>query len=126
MKGLIYDTGALIAAEARRPALWALHRHALALGLRPTVPALVLAQAWRGGSQPLLSRLLRGCFVQPFGERRARRVGAALAAAGTADIVDATVVLTAVDNDHVIVTSDSKGLARLVDAVGLKLEIHVV
>ena len=126
MKGVTYDTGALVAAEKGRWALWAAHNHALELGLRPIVPAVALAQAWRGGTHPRLSKLLRGCLVQPFGERRACRVGAVLAASGTSDIVDATVVLTAVDRDHVIVTSDGKDLTRLVDAVGRKLEIHVV
>lgn len=126
MKGVTYDTGALIAAEARKAAFWTFHRTALDLGFTPIVPAVVLAQAWRGGSHPLLSRVLRGCYVQPFGARRARRVGAALAAAGTTDIVDATVVLTAADRNHVIVTSDGKDLGRLVDAIGGKLEIHEV
>jgi hypothetical protein len=126
MKGVTYDTGALIAAEARKMEFWRIHREALELGLRPIIPAAVLAQAWRGGSRPLLSQVLRGCYVQPFGERRARRVGAALAASGTADIVDATVVLAAADRDHVIITSDGKDLTRLLDAVGRKLEIHEV
>ena len=126
MKGLTYDTGALIAAEARKPRFWRLHRQTIARGVRPIIPAAVLAQTWRGGPQPLLSQVLRGCCVQPFGERRALRVGAALAAAGTADIVDATVVLTAADRNHVIVTSDGKDLGRLLEAIGRKLEIHEV
>jgi hypothetical protein len=46
--GLTYDTGALIAAEANRRDLWALHARALQRGILPLVPAVVLAQGWRG------------------------------------------------------------------------------
>jgi hypothetical protein len=49
MPAVIYDTGALVAAERNKPALWEIHAEALALGVRPIVPVVVLAQAWRGG-----------------------------------------------------------------------------
>jgi hypothetical protein len=58
--GVTYDTGALIAAESKDRALWALHRRTLERRLRPVVPAGVLGQAWRGGRQAELSRLLSG------------------------------------------------------------------
>jgi hypothetical protein len=86
MTGLTYDAGALLAAEADRSTIWVIHRRALARGVRPVVPAVVLAQVWRGGPQPLLSRLLRGCMVETFDERLGRAVGSALAAARTVDV----------------------------------------
>jgi hypothetical protein len=38
MRGLTYDTGALIAAEARDVGMWALHDETLARDVRPVVP----------------------------------------------------------------------------------------
>ena len=66
MSGYTYDTGVLIAAERNDRLIWALHRRLLERGVRPTVPAAVLAQAWRGGPQPQISRLLLGCVVDPL------------------------------------------------------------
>jgi hypothetical protein len=54
--GVTYDTGALVAADRGERRQWARHRALLARRDIPTVPAPVLAQAWRGGSrQALLS-----------------------------------------------------------------------
>jgi hypothetical protein len=50
------------------------------------------AQAWRGGPQHNLSRLLRGCDIAPMTEEMARQSGRACALAGTCDVVDAAVV----------------------------------
>ena len=58
MSGLTYDTGALIAAERDNRLMWALHRAALARGVKVTVPAGALGEAWRGGPQARLSMLL--------------------------------------------------------------------
>ena len=58
MPGLTYDAGALLAGEASSRMVWALHRRLLERGVRPVVPAGVLGQAWRGGPQAELSRLL--------------------------------------------------------------------
>src|SRR5262245_18784717 len=91
--GVTYDAGALLAGEANCRELWALHARALHRGDRPVVPAPVLAQAWRGGPQAPLSRLLRGCRIEDLTESRAPMVGAACARAGTRDIVDAAVVV---------------------------------
>ena len=73
--GLTYDTGALIAAERDNRLMWALHRAALARGVSPTVPAGVLGEAWRGGPQHHLSRLLKGCRIEPLAETQARAIG---------------------------------------------------
>src|SRR4029453_7211249 len=103
MPGITYDTGALLAAEKGRRALWALHRRALERGIRPTVPAGALAQAWRGGPQPEVSRLLSGCEVEPLTERVGRAAGAACARARTSDVIDASVVVGALLRDDLIV-----------------------
>lgn len=76
MGGVTYDTGALVAAERDNRQMWALHAGYLAEEIIPTVPAPVLAEAWRGGSQQAsLSRLLRMCDTEPMSEELARHVG---------------------------------------------------
>ena len=123
MGGVTYDTGALVAAERGDRAVWALHRRALERGLRPTVPAGVLGQAWRGGPQAELSRLLKGCRIEPLDELRARTAGAACAQAGTADPVDASVAVGAATRGDLVVTSDDGDIQRLADALGTAIEI---
>ena len=85
--GLTYGTGALIAAERDDRLMWSLHRAAIARGLSPTVPAGVLAEAWRGGPQHRLSMLPKGCKVEDLSAAQARRVGALVAKCGLDDTV---------------------------------------
>lgn len=126
MAGIVYDTGALTAAERHDKNVLALHQQTLAAQRKPVVPVVVLAQAWRGGPQAQLSRVLRGCDVWPDDERIGRAAGAACAVAGTADVVDAIVVLTALHRRAVVVTSDPGDLARIADALGTKLFLQPI
>lgn len=103
--------------------MWALHRRSLERGKRPTVPAGVLAQAWRGGPQAELSRLLRGCRIEILDESRARTAGAACAAADISDPVDATVVVGALARGDVVVTSDDGDIRHLAESLGDSIEI---
>jgi hypothetical protein len=80
--------------------------------VRPTLSTVVLGQVWRGWPQAQLSRLLRGCRIQPLSEFEARSAGAALAASGRSDLVDAVVVVTALAREDLIVTSDPDDLRR--------------
>jgi predicted nucleic acid-binding protein len=121
--GITYDTGALVAVERSDRLVWALHRRALERAVRPTVPAGVLAQGWRGGPQAELSRLLKGCHVEPLDELRARAAGAACSRAGTADVIDATVVVGAVARGDLVVTSDRADIGRIADALDVPVEI---
>lgn len=123
MAGITYDTGALVAAERSDRLVWALHRRALERGLRPTVPAGVLGQAWRGGPQAELSRLLKGCRVEPLDELRARAAGAACDRAKTADVIDASVVVGAAARGDLVATSDHQDVRCLADALDVSLEI---
>lgn len=123
MAGLTYDAGALIAGERGDRKLWTLHRRALEREMPPTVPAAVLAQVWRGGPQPNLSRLLRGCVIDDLDEAAGRMCGAALAASETADVVDATVVVGAALRGDVVVTSDPRDLGRLAAGIGVDLAL---
>jgi len=124
--GLTYDTGALIAAEANRRDLWALHACALRRGRQPVVAAGVLGQAWRGGPQAALSRLLKGCRIETLNEARARAAGAACARAGTKDVIDASVVLGALARADVVVTSDVEDIERIASALGARVRTQRV
>lgn len=123
MAGLTYDCGALLAGERNDRRLWALHARALQRGVLPVVPAAILAQAWRGGPQASLARLLGGCYVEPLVEVAAREVGAALTHSGTSDVPDAVVVVSAVQRHDAVVASDRADLERLAQALDRWLNI---
>ena len=77
--GYTYDSGALIAAERGDAKMWIMHDDMVSAGVRPVVPAGVLAQVWRGGGrQARLARLLRHCQVESLEEGMAKQVGVAL------------------------------------------------
>lgn len=91
----VYDAGVLIAAERHDRAVWADHRARLELGIVPVTTAPIVAQVSRSGRQAQLHRLLRGCDIVAFTPAQAHAVGALLGASGSADVVDAHVVLVA-------------------------------
>jgi predicted nucleic acid-binding protein len=122
--GATYDTGALLAAEGNDRRIWALHARCLQRGTLPVVPAGVLAQAWRGGPQARLSRLLRGCRFEDLDEQRARAVGVACARSRSRDIVDASIVVGALARGDLVVTSDTDDLTRIAESLGRSLRVH--
>ena len=126
MNGVTYDAGALLAADRGSQRMQALHRRALESGLVPVVPAGVLAQAWRGGPQPMLSRLLAGCRVEALDEPKARSAGAALALAETSDVVDASVAVGAAARGDLVVTSDPDDILHLATAINLRIETETI
>ena len=121
--GLTYDTGALIAAERDDRVMWSMHRASLLRAVAPTVPAGVLAEAWRGGPQHRLSRLLKGCKIEELNESQARDVGALVAQCGLPDTVDVAVAEGALRRNDAVVTSNRHHIAQVADAVGSQLSI---
>ena len=126
MAGIVYDAGALVAAERRNNKMWALHEDALAAGIVPVVPAVVLAQVWRGGPQAELSRLLKGCDVVGDDELIARAAGRACGVSDTSDVVDAIVVVNAITRSALTVTSDPGDLRLIADASGITVKLHAI
>jgi predicted nucleic acid-binding protein len=124
--GLTYDTGALVAAERDDRLLWSLHRAVLRRCLPPTVPAAVLAEAWRGGPQANLSRLLKGCDIEDLTKAQARAVGALAARAEHDDIADVSVVEGAIRRNHAVVTSNAAHIRKVANAAGASIVIHSV
>jgi predicted nucleic acid-binding protein len=123
MKAVVYDSGALIAADKSDRTMWAEHRVRLEMGIVPSVPAPVVAQVSRSPRQAQLRRLLRGCDIVTFDEKAAHRAGAVLAKSRTSDVVDAAVVAFAADRRALIVTSDPKDIASLATALRAPLQI---
>ncbi len=122
--GVTYDAGALVAADRGERRMWARHRALLQLREVPTVPAPVVAQAWRGGNrQARLSRFLLGCNVERLENNQARRVGELLGKATASDVVDGTVVEGALRRNDLVVSSDPRDLGSLAAAVHRRLEV---
>ena len=125
--GYTYDSGALIAAERGDVKMWIMHDDMVSAGVRPVVPAGVLAQVWRGGGrQAGLARMLRNCRVESLEEGMAKQVGVALQKAGTSDVVDASVVVSAIGRGDSVVTSDPQDIQYLLDALGGQVEVFTV
>ena len=116
MIGLTLAAGALIAIERNDRETTVLVRRTLALGLPIAVPAGVVAQVWRDGSRQVrIARVLNNEAVEivALDDVEARRAGMLCGITGTADIVDASVVLCALARGHRIATSDPEDLRRL-------------
>jgi predicted nucleic acid-binding protein len=119
---LVYDAGALLAAEKNDRKVLVMHKTALLAGRNVLVPTPVLAQAWRGGAgQTVLARVLKGCEVLATDEDIAKHAGVLLGRSRTADAVDAIVVATAIRYAATVVTSDPKDLQQLSDAAAFHL-----
>lgn len=123
MTRVVYDCGALIAADRNGRRVWADHRARLEAGIVPLVPAPVVAQASRSPKQVSLRRFLQGCETVAFDEHAAHRAGALLAKSRTNDVVDAAVVELAVRNQAEIATDDRDDIAILVAVARAKLVI---
>jgi hypothetical protein len=117
VSALVLDAGALVAVDRDDRAMIARLRAAQQGGLELRSNGMVVAQVWRDrhGRQVNLARLLRAVDVRAIDHQSGREAGVLLAAAGTADPIDATVVLMAAPGDRIL-TSDPDDLARLATA----------
>jgi len=117
VSALIPYAAALAAVDRDDRAMIARLRAAEQHGLELRTYAMVVPQVWRGrqGRQARLARLLRAAGVRAIEHQDGRNSGVLLAATGTADPIDATVVLLAAAGDR-IVTSDPDHLSRLATA----------
>lgn len=116
MPGLTLDAGALIALDRQDRRILVLLARARETGAIVTVPATALAQAVRTPPrQTRLARLVRQptTDVVALDRVEATNVGRLLAASGTADIVDAHVVICARRAQQHVATSDPDDLRRL-------------
>ena len=92
------------------------------------VPAGAIAQAWRDGRrQALLSRALAHCNAVPLDGAVARAAGLLCGRAGTADVIDASVALTAAGVARyeavAVATSDPADIRRLLSALDVAARV---
>ncbi len=123
MRPVVYDAAVLIAADRNDRRVWADHRVCLEMGIAPAVPSTVVAQVSRSSRQAALRQLLKGCEVLPFRELDAHACGRILGRSRTSDVVDASVVATAVARGAAIHTGDRRDLEHLLAAIQAKVEI---
>lgn len=121
---LVLDAGALIALDRNDRAMWLRLKAAQLAGDVPRTHGGVIGQVWRGEAprQARLALALSGLDVRPLDESLGRAAGALLARARRRDVIDAALVLLALDGDD-IVTSDPDDLEPLAQALERHVEI---
>ena len=113
---VVLDAGALIALERGDRTTAAIIEVARRGQRGVVVPAGVVGQVWRDSSrQARLARLLKAqeVLVEALTESGARAAGLLCAAAGTADVIDASVVLAARRYSATVISSDRTDLRAL-------------
>jgi hypothetical protein len=121
VSALILDAGAFVGVDRNDRAILARLAAAQRNGLELRTNPMVVAQVWRDGQgrQANLARLLQAVKVQPIGDQEGREAGALLGQTGTADPIDATVVLLANPGDRIL-TSEPDDLTRLAEAANCR------
>lgn len=123
----VYDAGALIAIDSGDRRMWALHKTALMEGREVVIPAVVVGQVWRDSREHAqLSRMIRTCEVEPTELETAKAAGVLCGQAGSSDVIDATVMVTALAHCAVVVTGDHKDMTALADASGARPRPEVI
>jgi predicted nucleic acid-binding protein len=122
LSGITFDAGGLIALDRNDRRVLALVARARERAMRITIPATALAQSIRNPArQARLSRLVRQADTDlvALDGPDATSVGLLLARTGTADVVDAHVVVCARRAKQAIVTSDADDLRRIAPEIQL-------
>ena len=117
---LLLDAGPLIRLERDpRSEVFSASRKVLRGRARMLVPSVVLAQVWRDDErQHALRKLCAQCEHLPFNADSAKRVGGLLKASDTTDVIDAAVIVAAIEHGAAVMTTDPDDLGRLVEASG--------
>ena len=114
MAGLTLDAGALIAYERGEPRVREILATAFARGLVPTIPAVAIAEVWRGDARDArIARLLKVARVEHLDEARAREAGALRRSVPGAGTIDACVAIGAAQRGDAVATSDPRDMRRL-------------
>lgn len=114
MAGLTLDTGALIAYERADARIREILAVAFGRGLVPTVPAVALAEAWRGDRRDArVAQLLKACAVESLTDQLARSGGALRHATADAGVVDACIASGVRERGDALATSDPGDMRAL-------------
>ena len=124
---LVLDAGALVAVERGEKAVTVMVKREILAGRAPVTHGGVIGQVWRSGSgrQASLAVLLSSVWVVPLDDALGRRAGVLLGRDGGSDVIDAALVLLAVDGDQIL-TSDPDDLRRLAAASGVRVDLVAV
>jgi predicted nucleic acid-binding protein len=112
--GLTLDAGALIAYERGEERIREILAVAYARSLVPTIPAIALAEVWRGDAKDAsVARLLKACSIEVVDERLAREAGRLLKSTPGAGTIDACIAAGVSRRHDAIVTSDADDMRIL-------------
>jgi len=112
--GLTLDAGALIAYERGQERVREILAVGYERGLVPTIPAIVLAEVWRGDPKDTrVARLLKACSIEGIDERVARAVGSLRRATPGAGTIDACIAVGVRRRRDAIATSDPDDMRAL-------------
>lgn len=122
----VYDAGALVALDKNDRRMWARHKLALVDERDIRVPVIVVGQVWRDGRRHVrLGQALTGCRVDPVGLATSKAAGVLCGKAGTADVVDATVVVMAAALGAIVWTSNAQDITALAAVSGARPAVVV-
>jgi predicted nucleic acid-binding protein len=112
--GLTLDAGALIAYERGEEHIREILTVAYARGFVPTIPAIALAEVWRGDAKDArVARLLKACSIETVDERLARATGSLRRTTPGAATIDACIATGVRRRGDTIATSDADDMRAL-------------
>ena len=114
MAGLTLDAGALIAYERGDERIREILTVAYARGLVPTIPAIALAEVWRGNAKHArVARLLKASSIETLDEQLARAAGSLRRSTSGSGTIDACVAVGVRRRLDAIATSDPNDMRML-------------
>jgi predicted nucleic acid-binding protein len=112
--GLTLDAGALIAYERGNKRIREILTVAYGRGLVPTIPAIALAEVWRGHAKDArVARLLKACSIETVDEQLARAAGRLRRATPPAGTIDACIAVGVRRRRDALATSDPSDMRIL-------------
>lgn len=114
MAGLTLDAGALIAYERGDERVRAILAVAYERGVVPTIPAVALAEVWRGDAKDArVARLLKACSIEGLDERLARAAGSLRGKTPGSSTIDACIAVGVHRRRDALATSDPGDMRAL-------------
>jgi hypothetical protein len=114
VSGATFDTGALIALEARRLSIRKVFSVAIRNAIVITIPSVVVTEWWRAGvREKQRADYLRAMFVEDLDKHLAMAAGVALGMVRGATAIDTIVMASAAKRGDTVYTSDPDDLEAL-------------
>jgi predicted nucleic acid-binding protein len=112
--GLTLDAGALIAYERGQERIRKILAVSYERGLVPTIPAVALAEVWRGDAKDArVARLLKASSIEILDEQIARAAGSLRRTTRGANAIDACIAVGVRHRGDAIATSDPGDMRAL-------------